>query len=276
MAKGGKDEHKMLFDLQGKRRNVVKIVYAILALLMGLSLLLVIGPAPLADIFGTKDEISNAAKQYEEQAERIEVKLAKSPEDPNLLLNLTRAQVNGANQLSEVSETGQIALTTEARQELEKASSTWSDYLEATDEPSGNLAQIMSTALFSLAETSAGREAELNIKAASEAQKIVAEERPSVNSLTTYALYTLFTFDYPAAKKAKEEAEKLATSPTQRAEIKQQYNAVVKRAKTYEAEQKERKKLEEERPKVERELGEEGAAENPLGGALGGGSSLSE
>lgn len=277
MAKGGKDEHRMVFDIRGRRKNVVKVVYGILALLMGLSLLLVVGPAPLADIFGTKDEISNAAKQYEEQAERIEVKLAKDPEDADLLLNLTRAQVNAANQLSEQNPTtGAVVLTTDARQQLEQASSSWSDYLEAADEPSGNLALIMSNALYSLASTSgSGPEAEANIKGAAEAQKIVAEQRPSVNSLTTLALYTLYTFDYAAAEKAKEEAEDLAVSKEQRKQIAEQYEAVVKSAKEFEKEQAERKKLERELPN---QGGQEsqGGQENPFGGALGGGSSLSE
>ena len=37
----------MVFDTGGRRRGVVKVVYAILAVLMGFSLLLVVGPAPL-------------------------------------------------------------------------------------------------------------------------------------------------------------------------------------------------------------------------------------
>ena len=276
MAKGGKDEHRMLFDIRGRRKNVVKVVYGILALLMGLSLLLVVGPAPLADLFGTQNEISNAAKQYEEQAERIEVKLVKNPDDADLLLNLTRARVNAANQLSEQNPTsGAVTLTVDGRQQLEQASSSWADYLKATDEPSGNLALIMSNSLYSLASTSStGPEAEANINAAAEAQKILAEQRPSVNSLTTLALYTLYTFDYAAAEKAKEEAEGLAISKAQREEIAEQYKAVVKSAKEFEKEQAERKKLEKELPNQGGQGGQE-SLENPFGG-FGGSSSLSE
>jgi len=282
MAKGGKDEHRMLFDLQGKRRNVVKVVYAILAVLMGLSLLLVIGPAPLADIFGTQDEVSNAAKQYEEQAERIEAKLVKDPEDPALLVNLTRARVNAANQLSEFNETtAEPILTVESRQQLEQASSTWSEYLEATDEPSAALAQSMGAAFFSLAQTSTSRrEIESNLDASAQAQKIVAEQRPNVGSLTSYALYALFAFEYAAAKEAIEEAEDLAVSKTQRTEITRQYQAAVKRAKEFEAEQNEVKKAEAEQTRQGGGQGQGGGqlpeTGNPLGGALGGGSSLSE
>ncbi len=40
-------ERRMVFDTGGRRKDVVKVVYAVLAVLMGLSLLLVVGPAPL-------------------------------------------------------------------------------------------------------------------------------------------------------------------------------------------------------------------------------------
>ena len=43
MASDG-GERRMLFDIRGRRKNVVKVVYAILAVLMGLSLFLVAGP----------------------------------------------------------------------------------------------------------------------------------------------------------------------------------------------------------------------------------------
>ncbi len=50
MAKG--DEHRMVFDIRGRRKNVVKFVYALLAVLMGLSLFLVTGASSLSDLFG--------------------------------------------------------------------------------------------------------------------------------------------------------------------------------------------------------------------------------
>ncbi len=37
-------ERRMLFDIRGRRKHVVRVVYAILALLMGASLFLVVGP----------------------------------------------------------------------------------------------------------------------------------------------------------------------------------------------------------------------------------------
>ena len=49
-AKDG--ERRMLFDIRGRRKHVLRVVYAILALLMGGSLFLVVGPFNLAELIG--------------------------------------------------------------------------------------------------------------------------------------------------------------------------------------------------------------------------------
>lgn len=240
MASGNK-EHRMLFDIRGRRRNVVKAVYAILALLMGLSLFLLAGSGGIGSIFGG-GEASNdeAVAQLQDQAARIEVKIAKNPEDAELLLSLTRNQISTANLMSEVGPNGEPLITIESRQQLERASSTWSDYLEATDEPSAGGAQLMSPALFSLAQTaSTNIEAEKNIIAAAEAQQILGELRPSLGSLSTAALYTLYAFDYAKAQKFLNEAKTYANAKPEREQLDTQFKEVKKQAKQFEAQYKE-------------------------------------
>ncbi len=73
-------ERRMLFDTRGKRKHVIRVVYAILALLMGASLFLVVGPFNLAELTGGSDG-GSANEVFEEQAERIEGRLAKDPQD---------------------------------------------------------------------------------------------------------------------------------------------------------------------------------------------------
>lgn len=247
MAKQGgkKDEHKMLFDLRGGKRGVVvKVVYAVLAVLMGLSLLLIAGPLPFGDIFGGEDATELAEKQNEERIERIEVKLAKDPEDPALLLNLTRAHLAAGGNLIEEVAPEQLALTPEARQEYEQAASSWDEYLEATDEPSAGAAQQMANTFLQLAETATSlQDSERGIEAAAEAQKIVADKLPSIGSLGTLALYTLFTFDYDAAKRYNEEAKKFATSKFEREQLDNQLEEAEKRAQTYEKELRKEERL---------------------------------
>ena len=263
-------EHRMLFDLRGRRRNVVKVVYAVLALLMGLSLFLVIGPAPISDIFGTGTSSSDAAEQFEEQAERLEGKLRKDPQNPQLLLNLTRARTNAGNSLSVINpETGESVLTTEARQELQKASEAWSRYVEATDEPSPSGAQLASSTLFRLAQTSSTQaEVETNLKAAAEAQEIVVDQRPTGGTLATLAMYRYFTFDYEAA-------DKLIAAAAREAATKGERESLNLEARQIETRARELEKQFAEAEKAAKAQGTE-SIENPLGGLGGGSSTLSE
>jgi hypothetical protein len=254
-------ERRMVFDTGGRRRGVVKVVYAILAVLMGFSLLLVVGPAPLQSLFGVKNSVSSAAAQFEEQAERTEHKLKKDPEDAALLLSLTRARINAGNALAEPSATGAIAYSPESIQQLQAASESWSKYLKATDEPSAGGAQVAAQALFGLAQNSrSGPEAELNVRSAAQAQQIVAEARPSLGSLSTLAIYRLFSFDYKGAAKAQKEAAHYANTKFERENLGNELDQIEKRAHEF---QKQLVEAEKEAKKA-REKGEPGVP-NPLG-----------
>ena len=262
MAKKKDGERRMVFDTGGRRRGVVKVVYGVLAVLMGLSLLLVVGPAPLQDIFGIENEVSRAADQFEEQAEKAEVKLKKNPEDADLLLSLTRARINAGNSLAEANpETGEIAYTPESIQQLQAASEAWSKYLKSTDEPNPGAAQVAAQALFSLAENArTGPEAELNVRAAARAQQIVAEARPSIGSLSTLAIYRLYSFDYKGAAQAQKEAKPYANTKFERENLDNELEQIGKRAHEF---QKQLVAIEKEAKKA-REEGKSAAA-NPLG-----------
>ncbi len=259
----------MVFDVRGKRRGVVKVVYAILALLMGLSLFLLGAGGSLSSIFGGGSSTSSATKTFEEQAQRIERKLVKNPEDPDLLLNLTRTRVNAGNSAVAVTSTGEPGQTLESQAQFNEASAAWSEYLKATDEPNPGLAQLMSNTLFTLAGiASSSAEAEANVRAASEAQAIVAENRPSVGSLSTQSLFLLYTFDYAEAAKVKKEAIALMNSKFERESFENQYEEIEKKAKEFQKQLKESEKAQKQGAKANPE-----SLENPLG--LGG-SSLGE
>ncbi|MGZ4384551.1 MAG: hypothetical protein ACXVY3_08125, partial [Gaiellaceae bacterium] len=85
MAQGG--ERRLVFDVRGRRKHVVRVVYAILAILMGGSLFLVVGPVNLTELIHSGGSTS-PNKALDEQAERIEKRLAKEPKDEGLLLAL--------------------------------------------------------------------------------------------------------------------------------------------------------------------------------------------
>lgn len=254
-------ERRMLFDIRGRRKNVVRVVYAILALLMGLSLFLVVGPAPIQDLFGLNSATSNASDQFEDQVERVELRLKKEPDNPELLLALTRAQINLGNSLAVSNpETGEFAFTPESRQELFRASETWSKYLKATDQPNSGGAQLAAQAFFGLAQTArTTSEALSNVREAANAQQIVAEGRPSLGSLSTLAIYRYYSFDYDGADQARKQAEKYAGTKFEREELEKQLDEIEKRGHAFE---KQVQQIEKEAEKA-RERGE-GATINPL------------
>lgn len=269
MASGGK-ENKMVFDIRGKRRHVVKVVYAILALLMGLSLFLVVGPVNIGSLLGNSSSSSSAAKPYEEQAERIELKLKKSPKDPELLGQLTRTRINAGNASVEENSEGQTVYTTDTIQQFQQASDDWSKYLKATNEPRPALAQVMAPVLITLAESSSIREFRPNVEAAVEAQQIYAEAQPSINSLTTLTIYRYFNGDFAGAHEAEKEALALTKDKFERQNIENQMQQYEKRAKELEKQLAEIEKAE----KSASSAGGKESLENPLGGL--GGSSLGE
>lgn len=254
-------ERRMVFDTGGRRRGVVKVVYAILAVLMGLSLLLVVGPAPLQDLFGVSSSVSSAADQFEEQAERSEQKLKKDPQNPELLLSLTRARINAGNALAVSNpETGEIGYTPESRQQLQEASEAWSKYLKTTAEPNVGGAQVVAQALFGLAQTArTGPEAEVNLRAAAQAQELVAKTRPSLGTLSTLAIYRYYSFDYDGAAKARKEAATYATTKFERENLGNELDQISKRSHEF---QKQLAEIEKEAKKA-REKGE-GSVANPL------------
>ncbi len=233
MAQGNK-EHRMVFDIRGRRRHVVKFVYALLAILMAGSLFLVTGAINLNSIFGTSSSGESAAQVAEKQAVAIEQRIKKEPAKEEVLLsNLTRARISVANSMISAGVTSEGEVE-EIRTQLSKASEDWSKYLATAKEPSAGTAALVAPAMFQLAEISSSTNQALeNVKVASEAQTMVAEQRPSLGTWSNAAIYTLFTLDFKKAEEQKEEATKLANTKFERESFENKYEEVEKNAKEF-------------------------------------------
>lgn len=254
----------MLFDLRGRRRHVVKVVYAILAVLMGASLFLVVGPVNIGELFGGSSASSGSSAVFEEQAERIEHRLAKSPKNEQLLLALTRANINAGNALVEVDPaTGARSATPEAKAQYEAAASAWSRYLkQAGNKASPSLALLAASAFFTMATNSTSyKEVFEDLDRAAQAQGLVAAARPNVGTYTSLAYYEYLDGNFAAARKATKQAESLTKSKSEKKEIAKQAKALLKQGK-------EIQKQAREFAKAERGKGKE-ALEQPFTG-LGG------
>lgn len=259
----------MLFDIRGRRKHVVRVVYAILALLMGASLFLVVGPFNIANLLGNSASTTSAAKILQEQAERTEVKLRKEPRNETLQVALIHQRIGAANALTEVnSETGETSIAAEGIKELERGVAGWNAYLKQAKEPKATTASLVSSGYFTLAQASGGNlEAiEKNLNGAAKAQRIAAEAQPTVHSLTTLAIYEYFLGNFAGGDKAAKQAEAKAPGKAEAKEIGKQMAAYRKNGEAF---QKQKKSFEKQAKSSSKER-----LENPLGGLAGGAGSL--
>jgi hypothetical protein len=269
------EEHRMVFDIRGRRRHVVKVVYAILAILMAASLFLVTGAININSIFGSGSSGESATSSFEKQAEHIEAKLVKEPEDEALLTNLTRARINAANSMRTNGEVESSSGLENYRHQLALASEGWTKYVDAASEPSAGLAIQVAPALFGMAEVASNTtEALENVKAATEAEEVVANKREDLNSWSTLSLYALYAQNYKLAEEAKEKAAKLAGTKFERESFENKFEEIEKSAKEFGKQvQVEKATKSQSNGKESLEKPTQGLGTSPLGGTsvLGGG-----
>lgn len=256
----------MLFDLSGKRRNVIRVVYAFLAIIFGAGFLFFgIGSevqGGLGDLFGfgTNDD-SNGNPAFEDQIDDAEQKLASDPKDERALADLVQIHYQAGNDAVEVDEaTGQISMTQDSEQEYNEAVSAWQDYLKVAKKPDDSTAAIANQAYGVLLQFSEPTEVSTIAKDAVVPAEISAEGNPGVGPWATVAQYAYFAGDTElgdeAAKKALAEAD-----PSQRKQLQKELDSTAKAAI----------KLEEEIKKQAEKGGDEEAFTNPLEQGIGGG-----
>lgn len=260
MAQGG--ERRMLFDIRGRRKHVIRVVYAILALLMGGSLFLVVGPVNLASLIGNSNNASSETqKLFQERAERIEKELRKNPNDEAKELALIRTRLQAGQAIASADQNQGQAPGAEAREEFEAATTAWDAYeKQAGAEASPTVAQLVAQAWVFLAETSAAdfEAAFESLEEAGRVQKVYAKAKPSASSYTTLALYQLIIGNFKEGNASGKEAEKLATSKQQRKEVEKALKGARKQGKK-------NLKTKKEVAKAEKGKGKE-SLENPFGG----------
>jgi tetratricopeptide (TPR) repeat protein len=189
----------MLFDLSsGKRKRVVQVVYATLALLMGGSLVLFgIGsdaPGGILDAVGlgsNSDDSGDVSSQFEEQIGNAEEKLETDPTNAAALLNLTRYEFLSANsQITQNPETGAIDIPPEAQSQLERSVDAWQRYLDTDPaKPDPSAAQNVASAYQYIGDAGA----------AAEAQQIVVDDDPSEVNLGLLAYFLYFDLQFKRA-----------------------------------------------------------------------------
>ncbi|MGH2994363.1 MAG: tetratricopeptide repeat protein [Solirubrobacterales bacterium] len=249
----------MLFDLRGKRRRFIQVVYALLAALFLISFVgFGIGSDVSGGIFdalgvGGSDS-SSSNPQYESQIESAEQRLAQDPKDEDALVELARVHfLAGQNALEADEQTGQPVVTDESRLQFDESVSAWERYLKLESKnPDANAAGLVVQGYVLLNDA----------EGAAETQRIVAEARPSQGAYSNLAFYLYAAGDLEGGDEAAQRAVAEAEG-SQRAGVEKQLARIRRAAEK-----------QEEQLKKQAKNAPEGAnpLQSPLGGGLGGSS----
>jgi hypothetical protein len=250
----------MLFDLRGKRKRVIQVIYAGLALLMGVGLIgFGIGSDASGGLFTCNDRQSAASADLVKRADELQAQVQASPKDEQLWLQLVRARVQAGNAEAESDpQTGQQTFTEDGIQQLEKAADAWESYLKLKpDPPSDEAAVLVAQSYFAIAQT----ETDLNqavaaLEGAADAEQVFADARPSQGAYAQLATYLYLSGQFKAGKKAEDQALEQA-DPGQRPTIKRQLEQPERIGRELQKQLKQQAKL---------QPGGGNPLQNPLGG----------
>jgi hypothetical protein len=191
----------MLFDLKGKRRRVVQVVYLGLAILMGGGLVLFgIGGDVSGGLFDAFSERGGGGSNIvEDRVEDAEKRVAANPRDEAALKILVRDYYSLATDEADPN-TGQIG--EEGKDELRKSAQAWERYVKITERPDPALAQRMTEVY--------GPSGLNEAKKGQAAAQILAQGNESANSYLLLMQFALQAGDTRTADLAGQKAIDLA------------------------------------------------------------------
>lgn len=261
-------EHRMLFDLRGRRKRVIQVIYVILAVLMAGSLLVIGMPGGMNPFSSGGGVVSQDTADLQiKRANQLEERLLTNPKNTNAQVELVRARIAAGNSLVEVDDSGQQTVGAKATAQYDLAAEAWSDYVKQVDKPDPSLAQLMANTFFSLSQGATVAQFQANIKAAVDAQSVVAENavresrkggQSPAGPLATLATYQYYAQQFDAADASRKQALAAATGETERKQIDRQIAAAEKDAKRI------NKLIKQANKQAKKDGGK--ALENPLGG----------
>jgi hypothetical protein len=247
----------MLFDLQGPRKTLVKVIYLGLAILMGGGLVLFgVGSqvnGGLANVFGNSSS-SDAAQTTVENAQKA---VAKNPNDPKALQNLIAANyglsVTAENYNSKTQEFSKAG-----KAQLQQGAKNWNKYLKETDgKPSLQTANYAVQLYLGLQDA----------KGAAKAQALVTAQKPNSANYLALMLYALYAGDQVTASGAEVRAKELATKDTI-----DEVNQQIKSTKKQIGERNAGIQKQIQQQFAQQQQSGQSAAGNPFGGSAGAGS----
>lgn len=229
----------MLFELGGKRKRLIQVIYALLAFLLAAGLIFfgiggATGGGGLLDAVGLGGD-GASSPQYDQQIDNANETLAQNPKDEQALLKLARYEfLSGQDQLDTDASTGQRTLTDEAVTSYQAAKDAWERYLKTDPKkPDDNVAALMLQAY----EVTAGVDPstlEADVNGGFESARIIAEAQPSFGAYTNLATWAYLAGKDDEAEAAKKKALAEAPDKTTRQQVEQQLKAAQQQRKIVE------------------------------------------
>ena len=201
----------MLFDLQGKRKRFIQIVYALLAALFLISFVgFGIGSdaaGGIFDAFGLGSNSSGTSNpEYEQEIEDAEARLEQDPKNERALLDLARIHFLAAQNEFEQDESGATVVTENAQVELEASADAWQRYLALDPSKADGGVALQLGAVYDTLMRSAAQSDPQALPAILEegeqTARIAAEQQPSANTYLTWAQFAYFAGDTKAGDEA--------------------------------------------------------------------------
>lgn len=258
----------MLFDLKGKRKRLVQVVYLGLAILFGGGLVLFgVGgnvSGGLIDAFRGGGSANTSA--FGDLVERAERRAAANPREPEVWLDIARAQFNLASSPEgSDAETGQ--LTDRGQQAIIEVAQAWERYLRL--KPKKVDASVASFAALAYGALQ-------DYDKAVETQDLAVESRPSANAYFQLADFAYRAGQVEAGDRAAKEAVR-RTPADQRNTVRSLIKDTKKQGAEFAKALKEAKKAERQQQKQSGQGAEPGQSFGPLpgAGATGGGGGAS-
>jgi hypothetical protein len=198
----------MLFDLKGKRRRTVQVVYLGLAVLLGVGLVgFGIGSSVnggLGDLFKGGNGSNTANSAIQKRIDASEKTLVANPKNAAALAAVTRGHYQLATSNSDAN-TGQF--TKKALPELQATAAAWKRYEAAVPKPDPSLASLAIQAYDGLGTLTSSKAAWVG---ATDATEVLANARPSANAYVTLVHYATLAGQTRKADLAGKKAVQLA------------------------------------------------------------------
>ncbi len=231
----------MLFDLRGKRRRLVQVSFATLALLflvgfLGFGIGVGGGPGGIFDALGISNSSGGGSgtDQINSEIDAANEKLDKHPNDTKALLKLAQNEYLLAKTgvQTDPNTGAPTAISNDAHADLGEAADAWQKYLKVNKGKPDVAVAFDMINVYLLLQDADG---------AAQTQRIVAEDQPSANAYGQLALFEYAGGDIEAGDAARDKAVSLA-SKSQARTLKPQLTQARKQGIKFQKAQKKAKK----------------------------------